>query len=85
MAVLALNIMPAYVEHLTVQTIISIYNWFGTDLDSTKTSFEQEATCGKHIGLEVKRSVAPSQKHYTIHHHTNKCFETSSKFCSFFC
>ena len=43
-AVLALNIKPAHVEHLTVRTINSIYDRFGTDLDSTKTSFEQEAT-----------------------------------------
>ena len=45
--VLALNIIPAHVEHLTIQTINSIYERFGTDLDSTKTSFEQEATVWK--------------------------------------
>ena len=41
--ILTLNIIPAHVEHLTIQTIISIHDRFGTDLDSTKTSFEQEA------------------------------------------
>ena len=40
-AVLALNIIPAHVEHLTIQTINLIYDQFGADLYSTKTSFEQ--------------------------------------------
>ena len=46
-AVLALNIVPVHVEHNTIQTINSIYDRFGTVLDSTKTSFEQEATLWK--------------------------------------
>ena len=71
---LALNIIPAHVEHLTIRTISSIYDRFGTDLDSTETSLSKKLPCGKHIGPEVKRTLVPSQKHYTIHHHTQKCF-----------
>ena len=40
-AALALNTIPAPVEHLTIQTINLIYDQFGSDLYSTKTSFEQ--------------------------------------------
>ena len=39
-AVLALNVIPAHVEHFTIQTINSMYYRFDTDLDSTKTSCE---------------------------------------------
>ena len=34
--VLAFNIIPVHVEHLTIQIINSIYSRFGTDVDSTK-------------------------------------------------
>ena len=46
-AVLALNITHLHVKHFKIQTIDSIYDPFGTNLDSTKNSSEQEATVWK--------------------------------------
>ena len=65
-AALALNIIPAPVEHLTTQTISSIYDRFGTDLDSTKTSFEQKATVWKTHWARSKEK--PGIIAETLHH-----------------
>ena len=80
--VLAFYIITVHVEHLTIQIINSIYGRFGTDVDSTKTSFEQEGTVLKHIGLEVKIGLPPSQKHYTIIMHAN-VFKSNKSFAAF--
>ena len=65
-AVLALNIIPAHVEHLAIQILNSNYDRFGTDLDSTKTSFEQEATLWKTHWTRSKEK--PGTIAETLHH-----------------
>ena len=65
-AVLALNIVPAHVEHLTFQTTNSIYDRFGTDLYSTKASFEQVATVWKTHWTRSKEK--PGTIAETLHH-----------------
>ena len=71
--VLTIDIIPAHVEHLTIKTINSIYDRFGTDLDSTKTSFEQEITVWKTNWTPSKQK--PSTIAETFHIY--KCFQTS--------
>ena len=71
-AVLALNIIPAHVEHPTIQTISSIYDRFDTDLDSTKTSFEQEATVSKaHWTWSKEKPITIKEKL----HHPSSCIQ----------
>ena len=71
-----LNAIHAHVAHLTIQTFNSIYDRFDTDLDSTKTSLEQEVTMWKiHLtrGIEKPGTIAE------ILHHPSpciKCFQT---------
>ena len=65
-AVLALNIIPAHVEPLTIQTINSIYDRCGTDLDSKKTSFGQESIVWKAHWTRSKKNL--EQIAETLHH-----------------
>ena len=64
--VLASNIIPSHVEYLTIQTINSIYDQFGTDLDLTKSSFDQEATARKTRWTRSKERTSTIAK--TLHH-----------------
>ena len=58
---LALSIIPAHIAHLAIQTINSIYDRFGTDLDSTKTSFEEETTWTR--SKEKRGTIAEIVRH----------------------